>query len=50
MVWIKWIALALASLVALFIVLSAYGVARWNAGTRALIDRLEATRQGSAAS
>ncbi|MDH4059621.1 MAG: hypothetical protein OEU94_02285 [Aquincola sp.] len=44
MVWIKWTALALASLVALFIVLAAYGVARWNASTRALIDRLEAAQ------
>lgn len=44
MVWIKWAALVVAALVVLVAALAAYGTWRWAAGTRALFERLEATR------
>ncbi len=44
MVWIKWVALALAALALLVAALSSIGSRRWAAGTRALFERLEAAR------
>lgn len=43
--WIKWVAVATAALLAVFALLAAFGAWRWNAGTRALIERLEAARR-----
>lgn len=43
--WVKWIALAVGALLALFALLAAFGAWRWNAGTRALMERLEAARR-----
>ncbi|WP_425261867.1 DUF6920 family protein [Rubrivivax sp. RP6-9] len=42
--WIKWVAVVTAVLLAIFAVLAAFGVWRWNAGTRGLMERLEAAR------
>lgn len=44
MTWLEWMAVATGALLALFVLLTAFGAWRWNAGTRALIERLEAAR------
>jgi len=44
-IWIKWMAVVAAVLVAVLAFLAAFGAWRWNAGTRALIERLEAARR-----
>jgi hypothetical protein len=41
----KWMAVATGAMLAVFALLAAFGAWRWNAGTRALIDRLEAARR-----
>ncbi len=43
--WFKWIAGGAAALVALFALLAAFGAWRWNAATRALVERLESARR-----
>lgn len=43
--WINWMAVATGALLAVFALLAAFGAWRWNAGTRALIERLEAARR-----
>jgi hypothetical protein len=45
MTWLKWIAVATGVLLAGYVLLVALGAWRWNAGTRTLIDRLEAARR-----
>lgn len=44
-IWIKWVAVVAAVLLAVFAFLSAFGAWRWNAGTRGLMERLEAARR-----
>lgn len=48
--WVKWIAVALGGLLFLYLLLAAVGAWRWSAGTRALVDRLEAARRPVSAS
>lgn len=43
--WIKWVAVVTAVLLAVFALLAAFGAWRWNAGTRGLMERLEAARR-----
>lgn len=43
--WINWLAVASAALLAAYALLAAMGSWRWNAGTRALVERLQAARQ-----
>lgn len=43
--WIRWVAVATAVLLAVFALLAAFGAWRWKAGTRALIERLNAVRR-----
>ncbi len=45
MTWIRWIAVATGALLAVVALLAAFGAWRWNAGTRVLIERLEAARR-----
>mgnify|MGYP003482027975 FL=1 len=45
MTWIKWIAVTTGALLAVFALLAAFGAWRWNAGTRVMIERLEAARR-----
>lgn len=42
--WMWWMAVAFVALLAVFALLAAFGAWRWNAGTSALIARLEAAR------
>ena len=44
-VWIKRVAVVTAVLLTVFAFLAAFGAWRWNAGTRGLMDRLEAARR-----
>ena len=44
MVWIKWVALAIAVCLVAIAALAAIGSWRWSAATRALVERLEAAR------
>lgn len=44
MAWIKWLVFALVALGLVIAALAAYGMLRWNASTRALLERLEAAR------
>jgi len=43
--WLKWMAVGSGALLTAIVLLAALGAWRWNAGTRAMIERLEATRQ-----
>jgi hypothetical protein len=45
MAWIRWAAVAVGVLLAAYLLLAAFGAWRWSAGTRALVQRLEATRR-----
>ncbi len=44
MVWWKWLAVVIVALALLALALAAFGAGRWNAGTRALNERLDAAR------
>jgi hypothetical protein len=48
--WIEWLAVATGALLAAFALMAAFGAKRWNARTRALIERLEAERRPALAS
>ena len=45
MTWLKWMAVAATALLAGLALLTAFGAWRWNAGTRALVERLDAARR-----
>jgi hypothetical protein len=45
MMWLKWLAMAVGVVVVLVIALGAFGASRWADRTRALNERLEASRQ-----
>jgi hypothetical protein len=45
MTWLKWMAVAATALLAGLALLTAFGAWRWNARTRALVERLEAARR-----
>jgi hypothetical protein len=42
MTWLKWVAVVIVALIVVLAVLAAFGTWRWNAATRALMDRLKA--------
>lgn len=44
MVWLKWLAIGVATLAALWVVLSVYGTWRWQVRTAGLLSALSAAR------
>lgn len=42
--WIQWVAVVIVALLAGLALLAAFGAWRWNAGTRALLERLDVAR------